>query len=438
MNDSKGYRIPSLITTQKGTVIAGIDARLYNQQDNPNKINICIRRSEDNGNTWSPIQTVVAFPDEKLDSAAAVDSSLLQDEETGTIWLMYCHTPGGIGLWNSEPSVGFDLAGQRQLYDNKKQPYELEENGEVRNTKRELSRYTVDGDGSVFINGRKTGHIFEKIDESNKHLLVEASTSFLQLVKSEDDGKTWSKPIEVNPHVKEDWMRFIGTGPGRGIQIKNGIYKGRLVFPIYFSNESGRMSNAVAYSDDHGINWKRGSTPNDGREVDGKILSAKTLTEETYELTESQVIEHDDGTVECYVRNHFGNGTIARAVSENGGETWGQLEFVEDLINPVCQTSVLTIPNSEKETTSILFLGAHSKTERKKGTIQLSEDSGKAWAYKKMIEPGAFSYSCMTLLKNNDVGIVYETQDEEGMVKIVFKRMGLEWIKNRFMGKLTR
>ena len=47
---------------------------------------------------------------------------------------------------------------------------------------------------------------------------------------------TWSKPIDLNKDVKADWMRFLGTGPGRGHQIKNGKYEGRLVFPIYLTN----------------------------------------------------------------------------------------------------------------------------------------------------------------------------------------------------------
>ena len=95
---SRAYRIPSMITTTKGTVIAGIDARIVDQTDNPNQIDASIRRSEDHGVTWGPVQKLVAFAGEGLDGAAAIDTSLLQDEETGTIFMIYCHSPGGIGL----------------------------------------------------------------------------------------------------------------------------------------------------------------------------------------------------------------------------------------------------------------------------------------------------------------------------------------------------
>lgn len=63
--------------------------------------------------------------------------------------------------------------------------------------------------------------------------------------------------------VKEHRMGFIGAGPGVGIQIKNGEYAGRLVFPVYYTNEYGYMSCCVIYSDDHGRTWHRGQSPND-------------------------------------------------------------------------------------------------------------------------------------------------------------------------------
>ena len=50
--DAEYYRIPSLIVTKKGTVIACADARHTDSADNPNRIDKVIRRSEDHGVTW--------------------------------------------------------------------------------------------------------------------------------------------------------------------------------------------------------------------------------------------------------------------------------------------------------------------------------------------------------------------------------------------------
>ncbi|MGV0920394.1 sialidase family protein [Empedobacter falsenii] len=86
-SDVKCYRIPSIVTTAKGTLIAAIDERVPNCGDllyNPN-INIVIRTSDDKGKTWSEIKRVVDFPDQE----SASDVSMVLDEKTKEIYLFY-------------------------------------------------------------------------------------------------------------------------------------------------------------------------------------------------------------------------------------------------------------------------------------------------------------------------------------------------------------
>lgn len=426
MNDSEAYRIPTLITTDKGTLIAANDARILNQRDNPNKINITIRRSFDHGETWTEIHTVAQYPGNDMDSPAVIDSSLLQDKETGTIWMLFCHTPGGIGLWNSETGVGFNSENQRVLYDNQRNVYYLKDNLEVIKASGDSTDYTVDSKGYLYKNNEKLGHIYQKFDPHNSEALVENPTSFLQAIKSDDDGKTWSSPIELNVQVKEEWMRFIGTGPGRGIQLKNSSHKGRLIFPIYFSNEARIMSSTVIYSDDNGKTWKRSASPNDNRDLSVTYESAENLGLKVrqFELTECQAVELSDGTIHLYMRNHYGNGRVARAISHDGGETWSDFEFIDDLLNPICQFSVITYPSNDEDW--ILFLGPRSQSERENGVLLLSKDGGKTFPYQKTIEEGSFVYSCLTLTEDGDIGILYETeQDSEGLIKSVFTKVSV-------------
>lgn len=430
-NGSKAYRIPSLLTTKKGTVIAGNDARIVNQRDNPNKINITIRRSFDNGETWQPIQTVVEYPGNDIKSPAVIDSSLLQDEETGTIWLLFSHTPGGVGLWNSGPGIGFDEKGRRNLHDSEMKRYVLEADGTVLTREGEPTDYTVNEKGFSSKKGIESGHIYEIFDEMKADHLFEQNTCYLQIVKSEDDGATWSQPIELNPQVKAEWMQFLGTGPGVGIQLKHGEHAGRLVFPIYYSNLARMMSCAVIYSDDNGKTWQMGDSPNDNRKIKLTTESAQALgaNARKYELTESQVIELDSGKLVLYMRNHYGNGQIARATSEDGGQTWDGFEFVEELINPVCQISVIRYP-SQTGQELILFSGPASTDKRENGVIRLSEDGGKTWPYALTIEEGDFVYSCLTVMANGEIGILYETtiEDRES-IRSVFTSLTLEDIK---------
>ena len=378
---SKAYRIPSMITTTKGTVIAGIDARIVDQTDNPNQIEVAIRRSEDNGKTFNPIQRLVAYAGEGLDGAAAIDSSLLQDEETGTIFMLYMHTPGGIGLWASEPGVGFDAEGNRKLFDGEGNVFLLLADGKVTDSDGNETDYTVDKEGYVFKGGIAQGNIFYKKGIDPNESLLEARTSFAQIIQSEDDGLTWSKPRELNPLVKEEWMRFIGSGPGCGIQLKHGEKAGRLAFPIYFSNITGKMSCALIYSDDHGDTWQRGESPNDGRELDGETLSAETISEDKQMLTESQVIELPTGELRYYLRNHYGLQRTAVTTSTDGGETWGEVTFDMALVDPICQSSVVLYPDQGDGKVRVLFSNPADEKTRVKGTIRLSEDGGKTWPY---------------------------------------------------------
>lgn len=425
---SNAYRIPSMITTKQGTVIAGIDARIANSNDNPNKIETTIRRSTDNGETWGPVQKLVTYAGEGVDGAAAIDTSLLQDAETGTIWMLFCHTPGGIGLWQSEPGVGFDETGRRLLYDTNDEIYYVDKMGNVYDQSNSKTAYHIDNHGNVFLDGKTHGNIYFKKGVAKNECLVEARTSFLQVIRSDDDGVTWSEPLELNAQVKEPWMKFIGTGPGRGLQLKGEKYEGRLVFPIYFSNEHSKMSCAVIYSDNNGETWQRGDSPNDGRIFRETELNAKTNDVEDSDLTESQIVELPNGDLNAYIRNHSGRQRTMVAVSKDGGVSWKGLSFAESLKDPTCQSTVLTYPDMGDGKTRLLFVNPADDRKRCNGTVRLSEDGGESWEYERQIEEGAFIYSCLTVLQDGRIGLLYETVRGDA-VQIHFAMITLDWVK---------
>lgn len=87
-NDSVScYRIPAIITADNGDVITAIDERVPSCGDLKwsDDINIVMRRSSDDGQTWSEIESIVDFP--KGESAS--DPSMILDRETGEIFLFY-------------------------------------------------------------------------------------------------------------------------------------------------------------------------------------------------------------------------------------------------------------------------------------------------------------------------------------------------------------
>lgn len=92
--NSKNYRIPAIITTKKGTIIAIADKRKANIVDLPEDIDIVVKRSTDNGNTWSePI--LVA---EGQGRFKGYGDAAIVETKSGKLLMIYV---GGTGLWQS-------------------------------------------------------------------------------------------------------------------------------------------------------------------------------------------------------------------------------------------------------------------------------------------------------------------------------------------------
>ncbi|MPQ43486.1 sialidase domain-containing protein [Clostridium tarantellae] len=425
---SNNYRIPALYTTKLGTVLAAIDARISSGRDSPNNIDTAIRRKELNKN-WEMGKIILDFPD----AASAIDTSLLQDRDTGRIFLTVTHFAHGYGFPNVIQGTGYEnINGKKylNLYDSSGNKYTVREGFKVYNSSGNTTNYTLDIDNNLYENGSKINNILT----SSSPLKV-LGTSFLVLIYSDDDGKTWSKPRDLNPETKENWMKFMGTGPGRGLQIKNGQHKGRLLFPIYYTNSSNFQSSAIIYSDDHGATWKRGESPNDNRL--GQIGNSDTVSSGS-QLTESQVVEMPNGQLKLFMRNTGNGGYVRVATSFDGAETWYEdVELDKSLREPYCQLSVINYSNKIDGKDAIIFSNPDA-TSRSNGSIKIgliSENgtysNGQTkysieWKYNKVIKPDFFAYSCLTELLDGNIGVFYEGTGNQQMS---YMSMNIEYIK---------
>ena len=84
----KRYRIPSLLVTKAGTLLAICEGRVDGGGLTGN-IDLVLRRSLDAGITWQPLQKIADLGDDTLGNPCPV-----VDRETGTIWLPFTRSPG--------------------------------------------------------------------------------------------------------------------------------------------------------------------------------------------------------------------------------------------------------------------------------------------------------------------------------------------------------
>lgn len=172
--------------------------------------------------------------------------------------------------------------------------------------------------GNLYKNGEFKGNIYRYTGADKGELSV-MRTQYLWLTYSEDDGKTWSVPKDITPQVKTNDMIFLGTGPGVGIQLKNG----KLAIPVYSAtgNVGGTQSSAIIISDD-GEHWTLKESPNPNHNID----ASKPI------LTESQLIQAPNEDLYLFMRNGGAySGRVKVSVSSDEGTTWSEPQRIENI-----------------------------------------------------------------------------------------------------------
>jgi sialidase-1 len=229
---------------------------------------------------------------------------------------------------------------------------------------------------------------------------------------SDDDGQSWSAPVETTRSVKRPEAGSLASGPGVGIQLRRGAHRGRLVVPF---NEGpwGRWQVYAAFSDDGGATWRYGEpAPNAPQGMGNEV----------------QVVERVDGTLLLNARNQQGNHCRVVATSRDGGERWSPLVDEPALPDPQCQGSILRYTDPlDGGRSRILFANAASPTDRVNVTVRLSYDEGRIWPVSRTVHAGSSAYSCLAALPDGTIGLLYE---RDGYSRITFARFDLAWLTN--------
>lgn len=444
------FRIPSLLTLKNGTVAAAADARYGGTYDSKSNIDIAFSYSTDGGSTWSEPTLPLCFDDyaaQSIDwptsllgkllriggSASFIDPLMVQDQESGRLFLFADAMPAGIGSSNASVGNGYKMIDGKQYLKlrwhedgSNTYNYSVRENGVIYNdTTGQPTEYALNEDFEVLQNG--TPLTVKQYEVSISGLILNETktdvdvamnvfyqdslfkvypTSYLAMVYSDNNGLTWSSMRLLNT-LKSDSEKLLITGPGVGIQLQNGAYEGRLVVPVYSVTNAGF---GVIYSDNGGDTWS--------------YAAADTSSDGS--TAEAQIVELPDGSIRAFIRTS--NGYIVERTSIDGGCTWTAESVVSGVSAPSygTQLSVINYSAQIDGQPVVLMSTPNSTSGRNTGVIRVGvvRDTGGEgaqryaidWEYTKTIDGTLdFSYSCLAELPDGTIGLFYENYDSWDM-----------------------
>lgn len=365
-------RIPGMATTSTGTLLAIFDVRYESARDLQGHMDIGLHRSTDGGHTWEPLRIAMDMGEwgglpQKFNGVS--DACILVDKNSDAIYI------AGLWMYGVINDEGEWVEG-------------LDENSEEWN-----HQWRNKGSQSGFD--------------------VKQTSQFL-IVKSTDDGKTWSKPENITRMCKREEWWLWAPAPGQGITMENGT----LVFPTQGRDSVGRPFSNITYSRDGGTTWH---TSNPALDVEGGT-------------TECAVAQLSDGGLMLNMRANRNRGNTgldngrAVAVTYDLGNNWEEHHTsFSALPEPTCMASlhVHKLVQGSGHQEVLVFSNPNSKTARNHITVKVSTDDGATWPSEHWMlldEWNGRGYSCITSVDEHHIGILYESSQAD----LVFQKIAIE------------
>ncbi len=345
-------RIPALTATPKGTLLSVYDLRRRERRDLQEDIDIGLSRSTDGGQTWEPTRVIMDMGEygglgQELNGVS--DPGIVVDQNTGEI---FC---AAVWMWGRPGKHQWSEGGSEPGYE------------------------------------------------------IGKSAQFM-MVRSKDDGLTWSKPENLTRKLKKSEWILIAPSPQAGITLRDGT----LVLPGEGRDAKDRLFSTLIVSRDHGASWTVGSPSATGN-------------------NECEVVELDDGSIMLNSRTVRPTKFRSVWLTDDLGKTWRPHSTHRNtLIEPNCNGSLLRFDYEVegKPKHVLLFANPHSQTGRDHHSIQVSLDDGLTWPeeYRILLDEGRGNgYPSMTQIDASHVGIVYEGSQAH----LVFEKLSLNELLKR-------
>ncbi len=367
------YRIPGIVVTKQGSVLAYCEARKSDRGD-WGPIDVLMRRSTDGGKTWGPRQKIV-------------------------------HVEGDLPINPLAAAQNLDKPGDNTV------------------------------NNPVAIVDHETGAV---------HFLYCLEYMRCFYMRSDDDGATWTEPVEITKSFEDfrsdyDW-KVLATGPSHAIQLTHGPKRGRLIVPVWLSLGTGGHAHrpsvtATIYSDDHGKTWQRGDI-------------AVPDTPEFIYPNETVVVQLADGSVMLNTRSESRTHRRLVTISPDGATNWSRPRFDQQLLEPICMAGIVRVREPRGDQPGVIaFSNPHNLSradgketpgknrDRKNVTIKLSDDEGQTWSASHTLEEGFSGYSDLAALPDGTILCFYERGSTDGKNhyrtgRLTVARVTEDWVRD--------
>ena len=366
------YRIPGLVVTAKGTVLAYCEARRVGTTD-WDTIDIMLRRSTDGGKTWSPRQKISDVPGPKSKNPVALAQNLGKPDDVtynnavafadadGTVHLLYCleyarcfyirSTDDGL-TWTKPTEITGAFEAFKSDYDWK-------------------VLATGPAHGIQLQRGERKGRLVVPVWLSTGTGGHAHRPSITTTVYSDDAGKTWHRGDVAVPNT-EEWIN-----PNETVVVE--LADGRVMLNV--RSESKTHRRLVVTSPDGATGWSKPA--------------------------------FDDALLEPICM-----GSIIRVSAEPQGK------------NRIVFANPHTLDRADGKAE------AGKSRDRRNISLKLSYDEGKTWAVDKVLDAGYSAYSDLAVLPDGTILCLYERGRDSDAEKskptsyayLTLARFNLAWL----------